>query len=286
LSLLADLRGGAVYLLDKPAGMTSRAASGLVARAWGPLKRHGHAGTLDPSASGVLPVLLGKATRLSRWLTGHTKRYRFTLVLGASTDTGDDEGRVTATGDPSGVTRDMVVGALPALTGRFGQRVPEFSAVRIDGIRAYELARSGRPGEMPVRMVETHDWTAGDLEGGCIELEVTAGPGTYIRALARDIGGALGCPAHARRITRTAMGGFRLEMCSCEPGDPEALVSMACAMAGFPGLEMDDAEAAMIMRGNAIERMSEGVVALLHEGALIAVGEGSGNLVRPVAVLG
>jgi tRNA pseudouridine55 synthase len=277
--------GGAVYLLSKASGVTSRSAAREVAVAWG-VKKHGHAGTLDPDAGGVLPVLLGKATRLSPYLTGHSKRYRFALVLGVATDTGDAAGRVLATSDAGGMEARAVLDALEAFTGSFEQRVPEFSALHLGGVRAYEKARRGTPAEMPVRKASARDWVLHGFGGARAELEVTVGAGTYIRGLARDIGSALGVGAHAAGIIRVAVGSFGIERCSTAPDAPSSLLTAAEAMSGFPSLALDESQVREVGHGMPLGSLLRGTVALLGPGGkLVAVGNGDGHMIKPATVL-
>ncbi|NLP06476.1 hypothetical protein GX411_11085, partial [Candidatus Fermentibacteria bacterium] len=235
---------------------------------------------------GVLPVLLGRATRLSRWITGHRKRYRFELRLGASTDTGDCDGILTETGDFSGIGRDDLETAAAGLTGRFGQRVPEYSAVRLEGVRAYSRARKGIGQEMPLRQVEAYDWMIGPLEDARATIEVTVSSGAYVRALARDLGEILGCHAHAASIIRTAVGGFTVEMCSREPDEPSSLIGMAEAMSGYAAVTLSERDAQAVRTGMPVPSDLSGTVALLDPASsgLLAVGEGDGMRIRPLAV--
>lgn len=256
-----------------------------MAAAWG-VKKHGHAGTLDPDASGVLPVLLGKATRLSPYLTGHDKTYRFSLVLGTSTDTGDSSGRVLLVSDPCGIGEADVLKALQSFTGSFDQRVPEFSALRVGGVRAYEMARTGLPAVMPVRKASATNWILHSMDGRNVSLEVTVGAGTYIRALARDIGEVLGTGAHATGICRTSVGSFTVERCSVEPDEPASLLSPAEAMDGFPSLALDEDGLLEVGHGGSIRGSSRGTIAMLApDGRLVAVGRGDGARIHPVTVL-
>jgi len=284
LSLPAEFHGGAVYLLDKPAGIPSRSASGQVARAW-QVRRHGHAGTLDPDASGVLPILLGRATRLSQYLTGRPKRYSFILILGASTDTCDASGKVLSSADASAVTREAVLKALEGFTGEFSQVVPEFSALHLEGRRAYESARSGVSPEMPTRSVKAWDWDAGMLEKGRIGLSVSVSAGTYVRGLARDIGAVLGPGAHADRIVRLAVGGLTLARCSRSPDSTSALVPMLDALDFLPRVDLDEAATGKVRHGLPFESVVEGLVTLASGGRLMAVGQGDGSIMRPSTVL-
>ena len=276
---------GGVYLFDKPTGMTSRKASALTAGAWG-YGRFGHCGTLDPAAAGVLPILLGAATRLSPYLTGGAKLYSFDLVLGITTDTDDLDGSVTAALDASGVTREQVVASLAEFTGTFPQRVPLYSAVRVDGVRAYRSARRGAVPEMPCRTVTVGDWSAGPVEQGRIRLRVEVSPGTYVRALARDIGEALGVGAAADRIVRERTGWFALEDCSDTPGAPRSLLSMSEAMRGYPGVTLSSDDRRRALHGQPVAGGDQGVVRLLSEdGRLLAVGRAINGLIKPECVL-
>ncbi|MEA3267226.1 MAG: tRNA pseudouridine(55) synthase TruB, partial [Candidatus Fermentibacteria bacterium] len=196
---------GGVYLLDKAAGVTSRRSAMAVAKANG-YKKYGHCGTLDPDATGLLVVLLGKATRLAPYISGDTKRYSFDMVTGILTDTLDMSGEILARADCAHISTDDVIAALGKYTGTFLQRVPLFSAVRINGKRGYKLARAGETPEMPERTVSVSDWSLGELSENRIALEVTVSSGTYVRALARDIGAAMGIPAIADNIRRTMAG--------------------------------------------------------------------------------
>lgn len=276
---------GAVYLFCKPEGLTSRAASTLVARAWHYSKR-GHCGTLDPAAGGVLPVLLGTATRLSPFLTGGPKVYSFTLVLGVTTDSDDMEGEVTGRADASSVTPGMLAGALEALTGRFSQQAPLFSAVRVGGVRAYRTARKGGRPDMPSRIVEVGNWEIGELRDCSVRLRVTVSPGTYIRALARDAGASLGVGGAADGIVRESSGGFRIDECSPEYDDPAALLTMAEAMRGYPVHALTPSQADAVMHGMQVQGSARGTVAMVSpDGTLFAVGSGNGETIHPDCVL-
>ncbi|MBN1435318.1 tRNA pseudouridine(55) synthase TruB, partial [Candidatus Fermentibacterales bacterium] len=153
-----------------------------MARCWG-FRKYGHAGTLDPAATGLLVVLLGRATRLSPYLTGLPKTYSFVLRLGVETDSGDSDGTVTATSGASHVDRESLETALRGFEGTFPQQVPAFSAVRVGGRRAYKLARRGQSPEMPVRQATAGSWTIEEeIPGTGFRLSVRVGTGTYVRA--------------------------------------------------------------------------------------------------------
>ena len=202
-----------VLVVDKPAGPTSHDVVALVRRL-AATRRVGHGGTLDPFASGVLPLFLGRATRLVEYHLGARKAYRATVCFGASSTTDDLEGELTPVAAPA-PDRPAVEAALPGLRGPLGQRPPAFSAVRVGGRRAYALARAGEPPDLPDREVTIHrleliEWDASDPERPIAVLDVECSAGTYVRALARDLGAALGSAAYLGGLVRTASGSFRL----------------------------------------------------------------------------
>lgn len=277
---------GGVFLLEKAAGVTSRKAAGAVARALG-FRKYGHCGTLDPDATGLLVVLLGRATRLAPYLSGGTKDYSFTAVFGISTDTLDTSGEVTGTCDCSHLTGKMVDEALESLTGTFQQRAPLYSAVRVDGKRGYALARNGETPEMPSRTVTVTKWKRGELAEGRMALSATVSPGTYVRALVRDLGESLGACAAAEGIRRTASGPFSLNEASADPCGSVSLLTMAEAAGRVMGaVELSMEEARSVAHGNDISRDFTGTASLLGpSGDLIAIGSGSEGLVHPSTVL-
>ncbi len=203
-----------VLVVAKPSGPTSHDVVGLVRRL-SSTRRVGHGGTLDPFAAGVLPVFLGRATRLVEYHLGSTKRYRATICFGERSSTDDIDGERTSVDGPP-VTRDAVLAGLSALTGPISQVPPDYSAVQIAGRRAYQLARSGQPVELAPREVTIHaldlvDWDDADPGRPVAVVDVSCSAGTYIRALARDLGANLGSGAYLGALVRTASGGFRLE---------------------------------------------------------------------------
>jgi tRNA pseudouridine55 synthase len=197
--------------LNKPAGLTSHDCVAKVRRLL-KLKRVGHGGTLDPAATGVLPIALGRATRLLQFLPGG-KAYRATVRFGIKTTTDDLEGEIlTAVPSPT-LTLDQVKQALPQFQGKIQQIPPSYSAIQVQGKRLYELARSGEAVEAPIRTVEVFqmdvlDWRLGDFPE--LELAIACGAGTYIRAIARDLGDFLGSGGTLASLTRTASSGFLL----------------------------------------------------------------------------
>lgn len=199
-----------VIVVDKPAGPTSHDVVDRVRRALD-VRKAGHTGTLDPFATGVLPVCIGKATRLARFLTGSDKTYRATIRLGFATTTDDLTGDPIAPPRSAGsVTGDALERACRALTGPSMQRAPAFSAKWVKGRRAYDLARAGIETPRPVTSVTVHAIEILGHEGEMVEIEVRCSAGTYIRALARDLGEALGTGGHLVALRRTASGPFTM----------------------------------------------------------------------------
>ena len=204
-----------ILVVAKPAGPTSHDIVGLVRRL-AATKRVGHGGTLDPFATGVLPVFLGHATRVVEYHLRDRKAYRATVCLGASSSTDDLEGELTPSDGPA-PTRSAVEAALPALTGTISQRPPAYSAVKVGGRRAYALARAGETVELSAREVTIHSldllsWDANDPDRPIAVIDVACSAGTYIRALARDLGEMVGSAAYLGALTRTASGPFTLDL--------------------------------------------------------------------------
>ena len=196
--------------LDKPVGPTSTQAIGRVRRITG-AGRVGHAGTLDPLASGVLPIALGEATKTVPYIQDARKIYRFTVRWGQATTTDDREGDVIAeSAERPG--NDDIQTIIPRFTGLIAQAPPAFSAIRIAGERAYDLARAGTPAEMAERPIDIHrlDWISNDDQDHAV-FEVETGKGAYVRSLARDMGKALGTFGHISALRRMAVGQFRVE---------------------------------------------------------------------------
>ena len=200
-----------ILVIDKPIGPTSHDIVGLVRRL-AATKRVGHGGTLDPFASGVLPVFLGRGTRVVEFHLGDDKAYRATVCFGASSTTDDLEGELTPAEGPA-PDRTAVEAALPAFLGPIQQRPPAYSAIKVGGRRAYAMARAGETVTLQERAVTIHDlrlveWDVADPERPIAVLEVRCSAGTYIRALARDLGAALGGAAYLGALRRTAAGPF------------------------------------------------------------------------------
>jgi tRNA pseudouridine55 synthase len=229
----------------------------------------GHAGTLDPFATGLLLILLGQATRAQRFLMALPKTYRAVARLGWTSDTGDRDGRLTHTG--------RVPRTLEIPTGEQMQRPPAYSAVKVGGERLYERARRGEAVEGAPRPVTVHRSELLSHEGDRAEFEIECSSGTYVRQLVADLG-----DAYCERLERTAIGRFRLE-----DADPERVVPLEDALDFLPAAELESDEAAERVRhGVAVEGAGEGdAVRLLHGGRLLAIARAEGDLLKPYLVL-
>ena len=252
-----------ILVVAKPAGPTSHDVVALVRRL-AATKRVGHGGTLDPFASGVLPVFLGHATRVVEYHLGDRKAYRATVCFGASSTTDDLEGELTPAAGPA-PTRDTVEAALPGLTGPISQRPPAYSAVKVAGRRAYAMARAGETVELAERSVTIHtlelvSWDETDQDRPIAVVDVTCSAGTYVRALARDLGEQLGSAAYLGALTRTASGPFALETAlpldairSAAAEDPSGLIPLLRpiddGLDAFPVVTLAGDEVAAIARG-------------------------------------
>jgi tRNA pseudouridine55 synthase len=220
-----------VLVVAKPAGPTSHDVVALARRLTG-TRRIGHGGTLDPFAAGVLPLFLGGATRLVEYHLGDRKGYRATVCFGASSTTDDLDGELTPVAGHN-LESAAVSAALATFRGEIRQRPPVFSAIQVGGRRAYALAREGAPQELAERTVTVHDlelvaWNADDPTRPIAVLDVACSAGTYVRALARDLGAALGSAAYLGALVRTASGPFRLE-------DAVSLETLRAAASDGPG---------------------------------------------------
>lgn len=260
-----DLSGWVV--VDKPAGITSTAVVNKLRWAFD-AKKAGHAGTLDPQATGVLAVALGEATKTVPYITDALKCYRFTIRLGAATDTDDAEGRVIATSDLR-PTDDDIRAALPALSGQIMQVPPQFSAVKVEGERAYALAREGEAMDLAARplWVESLALT-GRPDADHAELEMVCGKGGYVRAIARDLGRALGCLAHVTTLRREWSGPFaaadgvslaRIEELARSPAIDALLLPLEVGLADLPEVRATPEGAARLRNGNPGMVIAEGV---------------------------
>ena len=292
-----DVHGWVV--LDKPVSITSTHAVSMVKRLFS-AKRCGHAGTLDPLASGALPIALGEATKTVPFVMDGRKLYRFTIRWGEERDTDDAEGRVVSTSKER-PSPEAVRALLPSYTGLIQQIPPRYSAIKIEGERAYDLARDGEQVELAARPVEI-----GRLELVNVPdrdhavLEAECGKGTYVRSLARDLGRALGCFGHVSALRRAAVGPFTQEtmisleqleaLChraaSGEGSLADALMPVETALDDIPALAVTRADAARLHRGQAVllrgrdAPTSSGTVYVTVAGRLLALAEvGNGEII-------
>jgi tRNA pseudouridine55 synthase len=282
-------------VIDKPAGPTSTGIVAQVRRAFG-ARKAGHAGTLDPAATGVLAVALGEATKTVPFVTDAPKTYRFTVRWGSETDTDDAEGRVIAT-SALRPDREAILAALPAFRGRILQVPPRYSAVKVAGARAYDLARAGAAPELAARPLEVARLELLDVPDPDSALfEMTCGKGGYVRAIARDLGRALGCLGHVAALRRLAAGPFRAEaavpvervaaLAGTEALDA-LLLPLEAGLAGLPEVRATDAGAARLRHGNAGEVIAPAglgfgdVAWASHRGRAVAVGRLGAGVLHP-----
>ncbi len=246
--------------LHKPVGPTSFDMVRRVKQLTG-VKRVGHGGTLDPRASGVLPVLLGQATRVSDFLLSASKAYRAVVRLGIATDTYDSEGKIVSEADPSGVTREQAIAALDRFRGLIPQTPPMYSALKHRGKRLYQLARAGVEVERKPRSVHVYDIRLTEWAPPRLTIEVECGRGTYIRSLAHDLGIALGCGAHLEALTRLRVGPFSLvqaltteELLDAVHGEylPERIYAMDWVMLHLPAAILSAEEEQAVRFGQAL----------------------------------
>jgi tRNA pseudouridine55 synthase len=251
--------------LNKPAGFSSRDVVNRVQRIVRPAKS-GHAGTLDPLATGVLIVCVGPATRLVPMIHEMRKVYRATFLLGRTSQTDDVEGTIVEAADATRPSREQVLAALPEFVGQIEQRPPAFSAVHVAGRRAYKLARRGHDLELPRRTVDVHRIDLLRLEHPEVVLEIECGSGTYVRSIGRDLGERLGCGALMSELERTAIGPFTLS-------DAVALESLT--RDSFSALLLPATAALPDMPQRVVDQAA---VELLMDGRSVALGETYGQL--------
>jgi tRNA pseudouridine55 synthase len=275
--------------VDKPAGPTSHDVVHRIRRL---LKTRavGHTGTLDPFATGLLVVLLGRATRLARFVEAEAKTYLATARLGIATDTDDATGTpLRPPADLTELTEARVAEALAGFAGEQRQRPPLYSAKHVDGERSYRLARRGvavQPGEttVMVRRIELVEYAPPELV-----FRVTVSAGTYVRALARDLGERLGVGAHLTALRRESIGLLRVEdAVRLADIDPSAVRPARAVLGHLPAVELDEPGRSAVSHGRAVpaDADARGDVALVHEGELVAVARAGDGWFRPSVVLG
>ncbi len=289
-----------LLLVDKPAGITSHDVVGAVRRAVRS-RRVGHAGTLDPFATGLLVVAVGPVTRLLPWIVGEPKVYLATIRFGAATDTDDATGSVVREAEvPDAVAHAPFADAslrqaMDALTGPLRQRPPAYSAKHVDGTRAYALARRGAVVDLPPVPVMVHGWELLGQDGTDLRVRITCGGGTYIRALARDLGEALGSAAHCATLRRERSGPLSVQEAvpyeAVTPGALAAggirLVSPVDALGPVAHEPLDAAQVAAVRQGRTVAATQPGErAALLDRGEVVAMAERrAGGVWQPRVVL-
>ena len=273
-----DVHGWIV--LDKAVGMTSTQAVGAIKRLFS-CKRAGHAGTLDPLASGCLPIALGEATKTVPFVMDGRKVYRFTVQWGEERDTDDAQGRVVAVSDAR-PDRTAIEAVIPQYTGTISQVPPQYSAIKIDGERAYDLARDGETVDLQARPVEIHRLNLVNMpDSSTAEFEAECGKGTYVRAICRDLADALGACGHVSDLRRTRVGPFSdktavtlemLEDLGHKARQSEALLPVETALDDIPELAVTEEDAFRLKQGRSIvlvPRQVEAVKARLKPGCRI-----------------
>lgn len=293
-----------VVVVDKPIGPTSHDVVARARRALG-TRAIGHAGTLDPMASGVLVLAVGEGTKLVPWLTADDKHYEATLRLGAATASLDAMGEVVETAPVPSLDVGVVTRAASAFVGLHPQRAPVVSAIKVDGVRLHARARRGEQVEAPVRDVWLHEVevlgvdAVDGSDGLDVRLSLKTGKGFYVRSFGRDLAVALGTVGHLVALRRTASGHFGLgEACPMDELAPDRVLPLSTAVARvLPTLSIDDDAAtdarhgrrvrpptfeAVVESGSGGEVVDGGDAAMLHEGTLVAIGRREGDVLRVV----
>jgi tRNA pseudouridine55 synthase len=287
-------------VLDKPMGLTSTQAVGAAKRLF-EAQKAGHAGTLDPLATGILPIALGEATKTVPFAVDGEKAYRFTVRFGAETDTDDSEGSVVETSEAR-PSRAAIEAVLDDFTGEISQVPPRYSAIKVDGNRAYDLARSGEVVELEPRSVVIEDLRLVDMpDAETAVFEAECGKGTYVRALARDMGRALGCLGHVIALRRTRVGPFDetnavgLDAIHAAALEGEAalfahLLPVEAALEALPDLGVGPGDAASLARGQSVlvrgrdAPVLSGAAWAHFKGRILALGELEKGAFRPTRV--
>ena len=301
-------RGKAIHgwiIIDKPGGLSSNAVVGRVRRLTGAAKV-GHAGTLDPMATGVLPMALGEATKIVSYLMDGAKAYRFTVRWGEQRNTDDAEGEVVATSDAR-PAKEQILAVLGNFIGDIEQVPPVFSAIKIEGKRAYALARADQAPEMKPRTIHIEDLKLlSVVDADHAEFEAVSGKGAYMRSLARDLGTALGTVGHIVQLRRIAVGPFdekqaisldKLESLRHSAPLSEHLLPVETVLDDIPALALTETEARKLNQGQAIpvlpvasrsplKNIGQGdVVRVMAEGRLVALAKINGGEIRPFRVI-
>ncbi|SFN11370.1 tRNA pseudouridine synthase B [Actinomadura madurae] len=287
------MENSGLVIVDKPAGWTSHDVVGKMRRL-AKTRRVGHAGTLDPMATGVLVLGVGKATRLLGHLALTEKCYDATIRLGESTNTDDAEGETTATASAAEVTDEALGAGVAALTGPIRQIPPQVSAIKVNGQRAYKMARKGEEVELAARPVTVHAFTVLDVRrhGDLIDVDasIACSSGTYIRSLARDLGASLGCGGHLTALRRTRVGPYDLSTARTleRLAEKMEILPMDEAVAAvFPRRDVSDEDARKVAHGGRLPAAGLGpgpVGVFAPDGTLLALVEEQGRVAKPLAV--
>ena len=282
-----------VLLLDKPAGITSNAALGQAKRLYN-AEKAGHTGTLDPLASGLLPICFGEATKFAQLLLDAPKRYQATIRFGATTTTQDAEGAIVAT-RPVAFDAEALERALTRFTGPQLQVPPAHSALKFRGRPHYEYARAGVDIPRTAREIVIHALTLVEWHAPDAVVDVLCSKGTYVRSLAADLGEALGCGAHLAVLRRTASGGFDIRDAHTidalagmgEGGRDGCLLPASALTAQLPGVDVDEATARRFLQGVAIAApaRARGIVAVYASGALLGIADAAEGRAQPRRVI-
>jgi tRNA pseudouridine55 synthase len=267
-----------LLLVDKDPGKTSHDIVAEVRVALD--ERHaGHTGTLDPAATGLLVVALGRALKMVPYHEGHDKEYAVTVRLGVRTETDDAAGRILEVRDASGLTRQAIDAVLPRFTGTIRQRPPAYSAVKVDGERAYKLARRGEPVELPEREVTIRELRLERFEPPLAKLVLRGSKGTYVRSIARDLGDALGCGGSVADLRRLAVGPFRVERAVRldQAGESDLRRAVLPADSGLdelPAVVLDAGESRRFIQGKLLDQGSPAPIVRVYEGTtFLGIGE-------------
>jgi tRNA pseudouridine55 synthase len=271
-----------VLVVDKPIGLTSHDVVQIIRRGTG-IRRAGHTGTLDPRASGVLVVLVGPAVRLSEYVSASDKRYQATIRLGSSTDTYDAEGTITATRPVEDISEDKFFDILQTFVGEIEQVPPPYSAVKVKGRKAYEMARQGEEVDLEPRIIQVYSLDILEWAPPEVVIDVYCSSGTYVRSLANDLGKALGTGAHLIGLRRTKSGRFTLRDAvplrrlkeSFDAGDwYKYLIPAADALGDWPMVELDADQVELIRHGHRVPadpESSEWARGISQQGDLVAL---------------
>lgn len=277
-----------IIVVDKPGGMTSHDVVDSIRRIV-KNRRVGHAGTLDPNATGILIMLVGKATKVSRFMMGLEKEYVFTIQLGLETDTLDRWGKTLKTRSADGVSRDDILNAASRFVGEYEQAAPSVSALKHKGVRLYELARRGGPVPVKTRPVKVDTFEVTEIAHPFVTIRTVCSSGTYVRSLARDMGHLLGCGGCVSSLRRLRVGDFgiegavRLEDLEHASDDPEGvhevLLSIEQGLVHLPRIRIGPDAASALRTGGQTPEDGISASELDFEGKYVAITDGSGRII-------